>query len=240
MEMKRFTLIELLVVIAIIAILASLLLPSLQKAKDIANRQACMGVTKQFCMANGLYASDYNDWQWPDFVGANTSARVFWYQNSSLRGYLGVAASAGGSMYWPSKLSCPKATLSLSLKYGNACDITHSLGVNITRPTNVDQSLSEWYQPFEGDYRGFRGTQIRNASSKLAFIDSTDRNAVRSRSARNAFYYAFGEVLTSVNDSAMTAYRHQRGANVGFFDGHSSWLRDSEIDTQSRLWYVDL
>jgi len=238
--MKRFTLIELLVVIAIIAILASLLLPSLQKAKDIANRQACSGTVRQFCTANGLYASDYNEWLWPDFVGANNSSRVYWYQNTALRSYLAVPQCAGGSVYWQAKLVCPKATLSLSDGSGSSVNITHSVAVNITKPSGADPALSEWYQPIAGDFRGFRGMEIRGPSSKLQFVDSTDRNVVRSRSARASYYYVFGEVLTSVNDSAMTAYRHQRGANVGFFDGHAAWLIDAAIDTQSRLWYVDL
>lgn len=56
---RGFTLIELLVVMAIIAILASLLLPSLRSAKSAAHNTICQGRLRQLALAVSLYVTDH-------------------------------------------------------------------------------------------------------------------------------------------------------------------------------------
>src|SRR5436190_14101127 len=78
--MKRaFTLIELLVVIAIIAILASLLLPVIAKAKTKSRQIVCVNNLKQWGQALHLYAGDHDDYLPPEGSGTSLNSEVGWY-----------------------------------------------------------------------------------------------------------------------------------------------------------------
>jgi prepilin-type N-terminal cleavage/methylation domain-containing protein len=73
---KAFTLIELLVVVAIIALLISILLPSLRAAREEAQASACMSNAEQIYLGVAMYQQEYRGW-----VPKNMWSEAAWYVN---------------------------------------------------------------------------------------------------------------------------------------------------------------
>ncbi len=108
-RMKQFTLIELLVVISVIAILAALLLPALNRAKDMARDVGCRSNLKQIGTAINMYASDSRDW-FPSVLGMDSTTSRGFCWDFQISGYLNYRKLGISSGTGPAVFHCPQGT----------------------------------------------------------------------------------------------------------------------------------
>ena len=108
MKKTAFTLIELLVVVAIIGILASLLMPSLQKARSKARTAVCKSNLKTVGIANILYSDSNDGWFVPNTMNLGNGDR--WAKYSQFRQFNGWDAVSPSWMI-PNETACPEARI---------------------------------------------------------------------------------------------------------------------------------
>jgi len=206
--MKRFTLIELLVVIAIIAILASLLLPTLGRAKDKAKDVQCLSNLKQIGIGWALYAED-NSGSYPSspedgnimMTQFSIAGPTGWGPGTFTDwgpivrdGYM----AAGKAAYCPRNL--------LGFKYSTDWHIDDPAG----QYTNVSYFSRNWFNSWGIKIRNTGGQDFGSGGTP---ITSRAENQALSRRSLLA------DVVHANYPTQTFGQQHDRGLNVAFNDG---------------------
>ena len=226
---SNFTLIELLVVIAMIAILAGMLLPALNKARESAHMSSCKNNIKQISFGVIAYTGDYNDFlplcnQSNDVQSSGGRKEMYWIPE--IYPYIGGTydSTVPDDFKLLGIFNCPGANESEVWKSGDIIWSSYSY------PGTFGDM--RYYPGNGGWYKPRKMTRIMHPTEQglIADLDA------RKRGARNEDYNDMNEDYTNI-----PLERHSGWTNFSYADGHVGMANfrqngTSEVDNYNKVF----
>jgi prepilin-type N-terminal cleavage/methylation domain-containing protein/prepilin-type processing-associated H-X9-DG protein len=220
-----FTLIELLVVIAIIAILASMLLPALSRAKQKAQATRCLSNQKQIALGYLLYANDNSDYL-PLAAHEGDAAPCEWFFEIS--SYIAKQTSSYTNLVAKANVvACPSAKLDTAF------------------PSNTPASKAYGGYGQNYIYLGYLFEEDRKKITTVTKPTETCMNGDGLDPEPGLSWWNYGYLypptLAPWGTSRIYPYvRHGKGGNYSWVDGHvsmTSWTTMSTGQNGKKNWY---
>jgi len=216
---KGFTLIELLVVISIIALLLSIILPSLKNAKRLAQSVSCRANIKSLATAWFLYAEDHDG----KLIGGSTYRALpenppdwVYISPSLVNSTLGVA---GGVAEMPLTDAIREPTITQGALWNYVGSLESykcpgDVGTPYLRSYCIANTMNGHIGNWDDSaYVAQKKGEIASPANKFNFVEYDDRRVFR-----------YGPWVCWVNKDAfvdMVALWHNKSSNFGFADGHA-------------------
>ncbi len=235
-RIRPFTLIELLVVVAIIAILASMLLPALAKARARAKVATCANHLKQFTMTMLMYGEENDGWgmqaHWGGgqaIVMSNTVINA-WFPDTKLLVCPDTHGKAlGSTSYFPGRVTSVRTYMSYLLNYGTS---NHSDAFDLYgwHHYNTSTATNQYISPVP-NLRMIGNSAVPDiVTGKLYFVaEASDQAMALDLWNPTGFWMGYG--LSGIPNNHLSL---GNGLNVAYMDGHVDWRSIGETQPRYR------